>query len=143
AELHQALSKVEVLDRERLVRLGLATPRRLPTQGAPSLDQQLLHLLLDGEHAPSLRSGKTTPVLASPACTGCGPASTRTEEPMPETRIDEIADGIYRVHTAIPPEVAPGGFSFNQYLVVDEAPLLFHTGSRRLFPGVRQAIERV
>ena len=57
--------------------------------------------------------------------------------------IDEVADGIYRIHTVIPPTEAPGGFSFNQYLILDEEPLLFHTGSRRLFPSVMEAIRRV
>ena len=57
------------------------------------------------------------------------------------TRIDEIADGIYRIAT--PLAVVPGGFSFNQYLIVDDEPLLFHTGPRRMFPLVRQAIEAV
>ena len=36
------------------------------------------------------------------------------------TRIDEIARGIYRISTPVPPQAMPGGFSFNQYLVVDE-----------------------
>ncbi|WP_242360032.1 MULTISPECIES: MBL fold metallo-hydrolase [Anaeromyxobacter] len=58
-----------------------------------------------------------------------------------ETRIDEIADGIHRISTSVP--AIPGGFTFNQYLVVDDAPLLFHTGLRRLFPAVRAAIARV
>lgn len=57
------------------------------------------------------------------------------------TRIDPIADGIYRINTPVP-EV-PGGFSFNQYLVVDDEPLLFHTGGRRSFSAVRDAIARV
>jgi flavorubredoxin len=57
--------------------------------------------------------------------------------------IDEVADGIYRIHTVIPPSQAPGGFSFNQYLILDEEPLLFHTGSRRLFASVLEAIRRV
>jgi flavorubredoxin len=57
------------------------------------------------------------------------------------TRIDPIADGVYRIHTPVPE--MPGGFSFNQYLVVDDEPLLFHTGGRRLFPEVRDAIARV
>jgi flavorubredoxin len=57
------------------------------------------------------------------------------------TDINEIGDGIYRVHT--PVTEIPGGFSFNQILVVDDEPLLFHTGGRRLFAGVRAAIERV
>jgi flavorubredoxin len=57
------------------------------------------------------------------------------------TTVDEIADGIYRIST--PFAAVPGGFSFNQYLVVDDDPLLFHTGLRRLFPAVRDAIARV
>jgi hypothetical protein len=57
------------------------------------------------------------------------------------TRIDEIVDGIYRIST--PVTVIPGGFSFNQYLIVDDAPLLFHTGLRRMFPLVREAIGAV
>ena len=57
------------------------------------------------------------------------------------TRIDEIADGIYRIST--PVAVIPGGFTFNQYLLVDERPLLFHTGPRRMFPLVRADIDAV
>ena len=58
------------------------------------------------------------------------------------TRIDEIATGIYRINTplALPGEV---GFSFNQYLIVDEAPMLFHSGMRRLFPLVSEAVRAV
>ncbi len=37
----------------------------------------------------------------------------------------------------------PGGFTFNQFLIEDEAPLLYHTGLRQLFPLVCEAIERV
>ena len=56
------------------------------------------------------------------------------------TNVHEIADGIYRINT---PVTLPGGvghFSFNQYLVVDDAPLLFHAGLRQLFPVVREAV---
>ncbi|SNS11813.1 hypothetical protein SAMN06265795_101103 [Noviherbaspirillum humi] len=59
------------------------------------------------------------------------------------TSIDEIADGIYRIFTPVGPEVVPGGFSFNQYLIADDRPLLYHTGPRKLFPQVSEAIERV
>jgi flavorubredoxin len=59
------------------------------------------------------------------------------------TRIDEIASGIYRINTPVPVEGLPGGFSFNQYLVLDEVPLLFHTGPRGMFPLVRDAIGTV
>ncbi len=57
------------------------------------------------------------------------------------TRIDEIDEGVFRIHT--PLREMPGGFSFNQYLVVDDEPLLFHTGPRRMFPLVREAIAAV
>ena len=58
------------------------------------------------------------------------------------TNICEIADGIWRINTPI--EVAPGQpFSFNQYLVRADQPLLFHTGPRQLFPLVREAVEHV
>jgi len=57
------------------------------------------------------------------------------------TRIDEVADGIYRIST--PVTVVPGGFTFNQYLVRDERPLLFHTGPRGLFPVVSEAVAAV
>jgi flavorubredoxin len=57
------------------------------------------------------------------------------------TRIDEIQEGIYRIHTPVP-EV-PGGFSFNQYLIDDDQPLLFHTGPRALASAVAGAIAKV
>jgi flavorubredoxin len=59
------------------------------------------------------------------------------------TSLDEIADGIYRISTPVPATVIPGGFSFNRYLVVDDEPLLFHTGPRGMFPLTREAIASV
>lgn len=59
------------------------------------------------------------------------------------TRIDEIANGIYRISTAVPPSVIPGGFTFNQYLIADDSPLLYHTGPRKMFPLVQAAIASV
>jgi flavorubredoxin len=59
------------------------------------------------------------------------------------TRVDEIADRIFRISTPVPPSTVPGGFTFNQYLLVDDQPLLFHTGPRRMFPLVREAIASV
>src|SRR5580692_6370863 len=59
------------------------------------------------------------------------------------TNVHEIAAGIYRISTPVPPSAIPGGFTFNQFLVVDEDPLLFHTGPRRMFPLVREAVARV
>jgi flavorubredoxin len=57
------------------------------------------------------------------------------------TNIVEVAEGIYRVNT--PLDIPGGAFCFNQYLVADEQPLLFHTGPRRLFPLVREAVDKV
>jgi flavorubredoxin len=57
------------------------------------------------------------------------------------TRVDEVAEGIYRIAT--PVTILPGGFSFNQYLVLDEQPLLFHSGPRRMFPLVSEAVAKV
>ena len=56
--------------------------------------------------------------------------------------IDEIADGIYRIATFIP-EVCPEGFTFNQFLIAADEPLLFHTGMRGLFPLVAEAVATV
>lgn len=63
--------------------------------------------------------------------------------PQSNTRIDEIAEGIHRISTPVPPEIVPGGFTFNQYLIVDESPLLYHTGPRKMFPLVFEAIESI
>ena len=58
------------------------------------------------------------------------------------TNVHEIAPGIYRINT---PVDIPGGpsFSFNQYLVTDAEPLIFHTGPRRMYPLVAEAIGKV
>ena len=57
------------------------------------------------------------------------------------TRVDEVADGIYRIST--PLDVIPGGFTFNSYLIADDQPLLFHTGYRKLFPITLEAVAAV
>jgi flavorubredoxin len=59
-----------------------------------------------------------------------------------QTSVHEIADGVYRLSTCLP-DVAPGGFLMNQYLVDGEQPLIFHTGPRRMFPLVSEAIAAV
>jgi flavorubredoxin len=60
------------------------------------------------------------------------------------TRIDEVAGSIYRICTPVPPNPAlPAGFTFNQFLVVDDEPLLFHTGMKKLFPLVHDAVASV
>ena len=59
-----------------------------------------------------------------------------------KSNVHEIADRIYRINT---PVAIPGGpdFNFNQYLVASDEPLLFHTGPKRLFPLVAEAIGKV
>ena len=59
-----------------------------------------------------------------------------------ETTVHEIADGVYRLSTCVA-EVAPGGFTFNQYLLDGDEPLIFHTGPRRMFPLVSEAAAKV
>src|SRR6476660_1693666 len=56
--------------------------------------------------------------------------------------VDEIADGIYRSSTFVP-EVSPEGFTFNQFLVTGDEPLLFHTGLRVTFPLIAEAVATV
>jgi flavorubredoxin len=56
------------------------------------------------------------------------------------TNVHEIAEGIYRINTPVAVPGSDTGFSFNQYLVVDDEPLLFHTGPRRMFPLVHEAV---
>ena len=60
-----------------------------------------------------------------------------------ETRVDEIADGIYRLSTYVPEIAAPAGFTFNQFVVKADEPLLFHCGPRQMFPLVSEAAASV
>jgi flavorubredoxin len=63
--------------------------------------------------------------------------------PDTQKNVHEIAPGIFRISTPVPPSQIPGGFTFNQFLVVDDEPLLFHTGYRKMFPLVRGAVKHV
>lgn len=60
-----------------------------------------------------------------------------------ETRIDEIGDRVFRISTFVPEIAEPAGFTFNQFLLDAEEPLLFHTGMRHLFPAVSKAVASV
>ena len=60
-----------------------------------------------------------------------------------ETKITEIADGIYRLSTFVPDIAPPAGFTFNQFLVLGDEPLMFHTGLRKMFPLNRDAVGRI
>lgn len=59
------------------------------------------------------------------------------------TKLDEIADGIFRISTHLPTINPPHGFSFNQFLLKAEEPMLFHCGHRKMFPTIAEAVRRV
>lgn len=59
------------------------------------------------------------------------------------SNVHEIAGGIFRINTPVAIPGVPGGFNFNQFLIVDDTPLLFHTGPLKLFPLVREAVASV
>jgi hypothetical protein len=60
-----------------------------------------------------------------------------------ETKISEIAEGIYRLSTYVPDIAPPAGFTFNQFLVLGDAPLMFHTGLRKMFLANLDALNRI
>ncbi len=60
-----------------------------------------------------------------------------------ETRISEIANGVYRLSTLAPDIAPPAGFSFNQFLVMADEPLLFHAGHRAMFGSISAAVSRL
>ncbi|HEY9217968.1 MAG TPA: MBL fold metallo-hydrolase [Phenylobacterium sp.] len=60
-----------------------------------------------------------------------------------ETEVSEIAPGVYRLSTFVPDIAPPMGFTFNQFLIDAEEPLLFHCGHRQMFPLISQALATV
>jgi flavorubredoxin len=60
-----------------------------------------------------------------------------------ETKISEIAEGIFRLSTHILSIAPPAGFTFNQFLVLGDEPLMFHTGLRKMFALNRDALSRI
>src|SRR5207302_9199075 len=97
-----------------------------------------------GHRSAPARSPRSCPTSSpcTPPTTGHHNRPHRHGGAAMQTRVDQIADRIYRISTCIP-EIAPGGFTFNQFLVDAEEPLLYHTGMRQLFPLVGEAVERV
>ncbi|MEJ2524587.1 MAG: hypothetical protein P8Y73_03325 [Desulfuromonadales bacterium] len=55
------------------------------------------------------------------------------------TRVDEIAPNLFRISTYI----AKFDLQFNQFLVRDDEPLLFHTGMMGMFELVHQAVKKI
>ncbi len=59
-----------------------------------------------------------------------------------QTDTHEIAAGVFRFSTFVP-AITPDGFTFNQFLLMADEPLLFHCGPRGMFPLVSEAVARV
>jgi flavorubredoxin len=59
-----------------------------------------------------------------------------------ETKVDEIADHIYRLSSFVP-DIGPTGFTFNQFVIDADEPAIFHTGPRAMFPLVSEAVASV
>lgn len=59
-----------------------------------------------------------------------------------QTTVHEIAEGVYRLSTYVDDGI-PGGFTFNQFLIDADEPLLFHAGPRAMFPSVSGAVAQV
>jgi flavorubredoxin len=62
---------------------------------------------------------------------------------MTPARVDEIADGIIRISSYYPEAVLGRGVTVNQFLVLAEEPLLFHTGLRAGFGDTQAALARI
>jgi flavorubredoxin len=60
-----------------------------------------------------------------------------------EAKIDEIGDSTYRLSIYVPEIAPPFGFTFNQFLILGDEPLLFHCGLRKMFPLVSAAVARI
>ncbi len=55
------------------------------------------------------------------------------------SQINEIASDVFKITTFFPEE----NIQFNQFLVRDEEPLLYHTGMKALFPIVKEAVAKL
>jgi len=60
-----------------------------------------------------------------------------------QTQVSEIAAGVYRLSTWVAQVAPPAGFTFNQFLIDADEPMLFHCGQRQLFPLVAEAVSRI
>jgi flavorubredoxin len=58
-------------------------------------------------------------------------------------RINEIADGIFRLSVFVPDVAPPAGFTFNHFLIRADEPMLFHCGKRKMFPLLAEAVARI
>ena len=54
-------------------------------------------------------------------------------------QVDEIAENIYRISTYI----EPFNLRFNQFLINDEEPLLYHTGMKGILPSTLEGVKEI
>ncbi len=54
-------------------------------------------------------------------------------------KVNEIAPDVYRISIYVP----EFNLQFNHFLIKDDEPLLFHTGYKRMFPQVRDAVATI
>jgi flavorubredoxin len=66
-----------------------------------------------------------------------------SEEEAMDVRTDEIGDRIYRISTFLPQAAEGAGFTFNEFLIDGEEPLLFHCGHRKMFPVISAAVSKI
>lgn len=59
------------------------------------------------------------------------------------THINEIASGLYRLSTHVSGIAPPAGFTFNQFLIDADEPLLFHCGHRAMFKSIAASVARI
>src|SRR5258706_1366854 len=59
-----------------------------------------------------------------------------------QTKTDEIANGVYRFSTAVE-GIGPVPFTFNQFLIDADEPMMFHLGHRGFFGMMSEAVARV
>ena len=69
--------------------------------------------------------------------------SNRRSLPAMKTEVAEISDGIFRLSTFVPEIAPPAGFTFNQFLIAADEPLLFHCGPRGMFGSVCAALSAI
>ena len=98
-------------------------------------------LMTHGHGVPTQREQRGPPRRAAAVPTLS--ADPATDEQMDGTRTDEIADGIIRISSWFPGAVRGRGITVNQFLVLADEPLLFHTGLRCSFPDTLAAVARL
>src|SRR5690348_11186944 len=97
----------------------------------------------DAVHTPALRLSSGAIVKDARTWALASTPGRKIRGNRMDTRIDEIADSIYRISLYNPTVAPPAGLTYNVFLIAGDEPLLFHTGRRSTFSDVAAAIARV